>query len=152
MKIQGFFEKTGYSLVEVLIGTWLFATVVLMIISIFLNNYAVANYGTNLASGSNFALEKINWLKSQSYSTLESMVGDTQTEEIKPHDVKYTITSTVSRMSSDPSNPNYDLLILTVQVSWKDMTSAYLTDERAKMFGITHTISMESAVSPLSSY
>ena len=151
-RIFGIMASTGYSIVEVLVGTLLFSTILIMIIGVFLQNYSVANYGVNLSKGANFAYERMSILKTKAYSELEAMIDNPETHSVHRHEFDYNITSSVSRMSPMPGDQEYEILVLKVEVEWQDISGMELTDERAKAHALTHIVKIESAVSPVSSY
>jgi hypothetical protein len=144
----------GYSLVEVLVGIWLFSTIFIFVTGIFLNSYMVASYSPNIVRGTNIAQNSLVNLIHSNYSVLVLRVGKTKEYPVQTETAKYTVYETIDRKTNDISQDDYDILLLKIKVDWRDITQIDNTKDKAavRMSDQIHTIQLQSSVSPVSQY
>jgi hypothetical protein len=143
----------GYSLVETIVGIWLFSMILLSLTGIFLYNYAIASFSENFVKASHIAQSLMYDLKINDYDTLESRIGS-NTYAISSEAISYTVSETIARKSNDSKSEDYGILMLNVRIDWLDSTKAELTDKKNvdRMSQRLHSITLESVVSSITQY
>jgi Tfp pilus assembly protein PilV len=122
----------GYSLIETLVGIWVFSMILLSLTGIFLYNYAVVSFSGNYVKASHLAQDLMYNLKINNYDNLEAKIG-TSVYNVNTETNNYTISETIARRSDDEDSDDYDILTLKVQVNWVDSTKAETGDENTVM-------------------
>lgn len=147
-------EVRGYSFVEVLIGLFLFSMVILLILGLYLQSFASNEYSSNVVTATDIASEKIAQMKTENYSDLSSKADSsyesTETQEVEG--ITYTVTTKVSRLSTDPNDREYDVIKIQVKVTWQDSVSMEISKNKVKTASSSHKVEMEGMVTPVSAY
>ena len=143
----------GFTLVELVVGMGLLAAISLLLIALFLSAQNLQAFGSGIARASNVGNCRIMTLKALSYATLEAAVGATlPPQQVQDGPTMYTVTSSISRLVSNPTDADYRVLRLLVRVSWEERRSAEVSQDKALLGRVGNEVYVESITTPEASY